>query len=248
MCGIVGMLIKNPAMRGQLGELMTPMLVQMGARGPESAGLAVFRGELPESEREYSLHAPVWDYDWAGFEAEFIKRFPPTTAPAAQSHSPLLPKEGWRDGDGVVRRQALTTAPAARQILPSFRRRGGAIATGWSAGRLLPPPARFSLLPKEVARQRRLVRGRAPPPRLLCGHPSSGRRRGYSRRMVVKKESRRAHLRRDSGPGETLGQGALPEAARAVRRPCHGHLQGHRPTPPMWPNATTSTGSPALMS
>jgi len=69
------MLIKNPALRDQLGALMTPMLVQMGARGPESAGLAVFRGELPENERKYSLHAPVWDYDWAGFEAEFIKRF-----------------------------------------------------------------------------------------------------------------------------------------------------------------------------
>jgi glutamate synthase domain-containing protein 1 len=86
------MLIKNPAMRAQLGELMTPMLVQMGARGPESAGLAVFRGELPESERKYSLHAPAWDYDWAGFEAEFIKSFPPTTPPAARA--PLLGREG----------------------------------------------------------------------------------------------------------------------------------------------------------
>ncbi len=75
MCGIVGFLIKNPAMRDRLGELMTPMLVEMGARGPESAGLAVFRGELPEGARKYSLHAPVWDYDWAGFEAEFIKHF-----------------------------------------------------------------------------------------------------------------------------------------------------------------------------
>jgi methylamine---glutamate N-methyltransferase subunit A len=75
MCGIVGFLIKNPSMRDRLGELMTPMLVEMGARGPESAGLAVFRDELPETARKYSLHAPVWDYDWAGFEAEFIKRF-----------------------------------------------------------------------------------------------------------------------------------------------------------------------------
>jgi methylamine---glutamate N-methyltransferase subunit A len=75
MCGIVGLLIKNPALRAQLGELMVPMLVQMGARGPESAGLAVFRDELPESERKYSLHAPSWDYDWAEFEAQFIRRF-----------------------------------------------------------------------------------------------------------------------------------------------------------------------------
>src|ERR1700693_4778946 len=80
MCGIVGMLIKNAAMRDQLGELMTPMLVQMGTRGPESAGLAVFRGELPEGERKYSLHAPVWDYDWTGFEAEFIGRFGTTAS------------------------------------------------------------------------------------------------------------------------------------------------------------------------
>ena len=36
------MLVKNPALRGQLGELMLPMLIGMSERGPESAGLAVF--------------------------------------------------------------------------------------------------------------------------------------------------------------------------------------------------------------
>ncbi|MCW5623253.1 MAG: amidophosphoribosyltransferase [Burkholderiales bacterium] len=75
MCGIVGLLIKNPAMRGQLGSLMVPMLAEMAARGPESAGLAVFTGELPEGDRKYSLYAPAWDYPWADFEAAFIKRF-----------------------------------------------------------------------------------------------------------------------------------------------------------------------------
>jgi glutamate synthase domain-containing protein 1 len=54
---------------------MTPMLIEMGARGPESAGLAVFTEQLPRGQRKYSLHAPSWDYDWAGFEAEFIKAF-----------------------------------------------------------------------------------------------------------------------------------------------------------------------------
>ena len=29
MCGIVGLLVKNPAMRGRLGELMVPMLEEM---------------------------------------------------------------------------------------------------------------------------------------------------------------------------------------------------------------------------
>lgn len=75
MCGIVGLLVKNPAMRSQLGELMVPILEEMASRGPESAGLAVFTDRLPETDRKYSLHAPAWDYDWAPFEADFIKRF-----------------------------------------------------------------------------------------------------------------------------------------------------------------------------
>lgn len=75
MCGIVGLLVKNPAMRGRLGELMVPMLEEMASRGPESAGLAVFTDRLPEADRKYSLYAPAWDYDWPTFEADFIKHF-----------------------------------------------------------------------------------------------------------------------------------------------------------------------------
>ncbi len=75
MCGIVGLLIKNPALRPRLGELMTPILDEMAARGPESAGLAVFTDPLGVGQRKYSIHAPVWGYDWSGFEARFIERF-----------------------------------------------------------------------------------------------------------------------------------------------------------------------------
>ena len=42
MCGIVGLLVKKPALREQLGELMMPILLGMTFRGPESAGMAVF--------------------------------------------------------------------------------------------------------------------------------------------------------------------------------------------------------------
>ena len=48
MCGIVGLLIKNPSLRDQLGELMVPMMIGMTERGPDSAGLAVFTTPLPE--------------------------------------------------------------------------------------------------------------------------------------------------------------------------------------------------------
>lgn len=75
MCGIVGLLVKKPALREQLGELMLPMLTGMIERGPDSAGLAVFTEALPVDRRKYSLHAPDWDCDWAGFEAGFIRQF-----------------------------------------------------------------------------------------------------------------------------------------------------------------------------
>jgi amidophosphoribosyltransferase len=42
MCGIVGLLLKDPALAPRLGELLVPMLVGMTERGPDSAGLAVF--------------------------------------------------------------------------------------------------------------------------------------------------------------------------------------------------------------
>ncbi len=73
MCGIVGFLVKNPALRSQLGELMVPMLVEMGARGPESAGLAVYTDEFADDQRKYSIQAPGWEHDWSGFTTEFLR-------------------------------------------------------------------------------------------------------------------------------------------------------------------------------
>ena len=51
MCGIVGLLIKNPSLRSSLGELMVPMLIGMSQRGSDSAGLAVFTETLSENQR-----------------------------------------------------------------------------------------------------------------------------------------------------------------------------------------------------
>ena len=57
MCGIVGLLVKTPALRERLGELMVPMLIGMTGRGPDSAGLAVFGKELDASQRKLSLYS-----------------------------------------------------------------------------------------------------------------------------------------------------------------------------------------------
>jgi amidophosphoribosyltransferase len=70
MCGIVGLLVKKPALREQLGKLMVPMLIGMTDRGPDSAGLAVFADPLKGTARKLSLYSGMTeagaDFDWHG--------------------------------------------------------------------------------------------------------------------------------------------------------------------------------------
>lgn len=82
MCGIVGLLLKNPALNGSLGKLVTPMLESMSERGPDSAGLAVFadtdRGE------KYSLFAQDAEFDWDALERALDEALVPTPRIEAQ--------------------------------------------------------------------------------------------------------------------------------------------------------------------
>jgi len=65
MCGIVGLLVKNPALRDQLGALMVPMLVGMSERGPSSAGLAVYTAPVAEPRHKLSLYSGENAVDWS---------------------------------------------------------------------------------------------------------------------------------------------------------------------------------------
>jgi len=71
MCGIVGLMVKKPALREQLGALMVPMLVGMSERGPESAGLAVFTEPVGTDRRKLSLYAGGAAIDWRALEAAY---------------------------------------------------------------------------------------------------------------------------------------------------------------------------------
>ncbi|MEM7240578.1 MAG: glutamine amidotransferase family protein [Pseudomonadota bacterium] len=44
MCGIVGLFLKDTSLEPHLGQMLTKMLVTMSDRGPDSAGIAVYRG------------------------------------------------------------------------------------------------------------------------------------------------------------------------------------------------------------
>src|SRR5262245_56292885 len=75
MCGIVGLLVKKPALRERLGELMVPMLVGMTERGPDSSGMAVFGEPVPDRERKLSLYCEAPEFDWKKFESQLVDRF-----------------------------------------------------------------------------------------------------------------------------------------------------------------------------
>ena len=67
MCGIAGLQLKNPDLYAQLGTLVVPMLDVLASRGPDSAGVAIYRRDVPPGELKYSLCAPTPGYDWAGY-------------------------------------------------------------------------------------------------------------------------------------------------------------------------------------
>jgi amidophosphoribosyltransferase len=89
MCGIVGLLVKKPELREQLGELMVPMLVGMTERGPDSSGMAVFTRPLAAGQRKLSLYCEAPDFDWPELQAQLAERFEPATLDIKVNHGVL---------------------------------------------------------------------------------------------------------------------------------------------------------------
>lgn len=70
MCGIVGLYLKNPDLRPRLGGLFAPMLVEMTERGPDSAGLAVYRDRAGDGgEAKVTVYNAEPGFDWDALAA-----------------------------------------------------------------------------------------------------------------------------------------------------------------------------------
>ena len=63
MCGIVGLYLKNPEIRDRLGVYFSPMLEQMSDRGPDSAGVALYR-DAETKVAKITLYDSSSEYDW----------------------------------------------------------------------------------------------------------------------------------------------------------------------------------------
>lgn len=64
MCGIAGLYLKNPDLFPKLGGLFKPMLIAMTSRGPDSAGVAIYRDPVAPGYTKYSLAHDDVTYDW----------------------------------------------------------------------------------------------------------------------------------------------------------------------------------------
>ncbi|MBU6257140.1 MAG: amidophosphoribosyltransferase [Burkholderiales bacterium] len=94
MCGIVGLLVKKPALRRRLGEWMVPMLIGMTERGPESAGLAVFGNPVGKDERKISLYSGMTEagseFNWSGLAKELLDHLDMAVAVEARGNHAVL--------------------------------------------------------------------------------------------------------------------------------------------------------------
>jgi len=73
MCGIVGLFTKNPAFEDRLGDYLSSMLIEMSDRGPDSAGVAIYRNPTGKDGVKLSLFSADDDYPWRTLAKELSK-------------------------------------------------------------------------------------------------------------------------------------------------------------------------------
>jgi glutamate synthase domain-containing protein 1 len=75
MCGIVGLYCKSPELEPELGTYLSAMLVQMDERGPDSAGVAIYRDPAPDGWSKLTLYCSDPMVDWDAVAAELDTSF-----------------------------------------------------------------------------------------------------------------------------------------------------------------------------
>jgi len=75
MCGIAGLFSKSSAVEESLGAHLSGMLGQLADRGPDSAGVALYRDPAPPGSCKVSLFSPEEDYPWHELRHELSESF-----------------------------------------------------------------------------------------------------------------------------------------------------------------------------
>ncbi len=105
MCGIVGLFAKSSEIEESLGAHLAAMLAQMSDRGPDSAGVAVYRESAPAGSSKVTLFSADALQDWDAVAADLANAFGGSAeATVRASHAVLLVEAEAPDVDTWVRK------------------------------------------------------------------------------------------------------------------------------------------------
>ncbi len=103
MCGIVGLFAKGATIQERLGEHLSSMLIEMTDRGPDSAGVAIYRDPVPSGSAKLVLQHPERTFDWQALAAAATAAFGRADAWQRGNHAILTvtadfaPLRAWLD-------------------------------------------------------------------------------------------------------------------------------------------------------
>jgi glutamate synthase domain-containing protein 1 len=105
MCGIVGVFSKSPELEAGLGGHLAAMLEQMDDRGPDSAGIAVYRTPAPPGSSKLTLFSADALQDWDALGVELANAFGGSPdVEVRASHAVFLVDAEASDAEAWVRR------------------------------------------------------------------------------------------------------------------------------------------------
>ena len=105
MCGIVGLFAKSSEIEARLGEHLGAMLEQMSDRGPDSAGVAVYRDPAAAGWSKLTLHSADRLQDWDAISAELGNAFGGCSEPGVRAtHAVFVVEAEANEAEVWVRR------------------------------------------------------------------------------------------------------------------------------------------------
>jgi len=90
MCGIAGLFSKSLEVSESLGSHLGDMLLQLSDRGPDSAGVAIYRDPAPSGSSKVSLFSPDPGQDWTGVRDALAEAFGAGAPQPRGSHAVIV--------------------------------------------------------------------------------------------------------------------------------------------------------------
>jgi glutamate synthase domain-containing protein 1 len=103
MCGIVGLFAKSPDVEETLGAHLAAMLAQMNDRGPDSAGVAVYRDPVSNGSSKLTLYSADPREDWRALALDLGLEFGGTPEPSIRaSHAVFVVDADAKEAEAWV--------------------------------------------------------------------------------------------------------------------------------------------------